>query len=179
MVGHGGSSAGSYLADPTSPIPSHSALIVVTSTLRVNFTNQWNKPFTYLCNSPNIGCLFSVLSRCKLGRLRLESGGRGPEAAPLHWSWWLVDPAMKEKGLKIKRSGFQLLLLIMFRSVRQTSHSIDGYVLGKKKCVRVAQAACILAWCVRCILQEEMRLLKQCVSCKREYWIQVGWIWYS
>ena len=36
MVGHGGSSAGSYLADPTSPIPSHCALIVTTSTLRVN-----------------------------------------------------------------------------------------------------------------------------------------------
>ena len=36
MVGHGGSSASSYLADPTSPIPSHCALIVVTSTLRVN-----------------------------------------------------------------------------------------------------------------------------------------------
>ena len=36
MVGHGGSSAGSYLADPTSPIPSHRASIVVTSTLRVN-----------------------------------------------------------------------------------------------------------------------------------------------
>ena len=36
MVGHGGSSAGSYLADPTSPIPSHSASIVATSTLRVN-----------------------------------------------------------------------------------------------------------------------------------------------
>ena len=36
MVGHGGSSAGWYLADPTSPIPSHCALIVVTSTLRVN-----------------------------------------------------------------------------------------------------------------------------------------------
>ena len=33
MVGHGGSSAGSYLADPTSPIPSHCASIVVTSTL--------------------------------------------------------------------------------------------------------------------------------------------------
>ena len=30
--GHGGSSAGSYLADPTSPIPSHFASIVVTST---------------------------------------------------------------------------------------------------------------------------------------------------
>ena len=31
MVGHGGSSAGSYLANPTSPIPSHCASIVVTS----------------------------------------------------------------------------------------------------------------------------------------------------
>ena len=36
MVGHGGSSAGSYLADPTSPIPSHCASVVVTSTLRAN-----------------------------------------------------------------------------------------------------------------------------------------------
>ena len=36
MVGHGGSSAGSYLADPTSPIPSHCASIVETSTVRVN-----------------------------------------------------------------------------------------------------------------------------------------------
>ena len=35
MVGHGGSSAISYLADLTSPIPSHCASIDVTSTLRV------------------------------------------------------------------------------------------------------------------------------------------------
>ena len=35
MVGHGGSSARSHLADPTSPIPSHCASIVVTSTLRI------------------------------------------------------------------------------------------------------------------------------------------------
>ena len=41
MVGHGGSSAGSYLADPTSPIPSHCSSIVVTSTLRVN--TRWYK----------------------------------------------------------------------------------------------------------------------------------------
>ena len=40
MVGHRGSSAGSYLADPTSPIPSHCASIVVTSTLRVNFKHD-------------------------------------------------------------------------------------------------------------------------------------------
>ena len=37
MVGHWGSSAGSYLADPTSPIPSHCASIVVSSTLRVKW----------------------------------------------------------------------------------------------------------------------------------------------
>ena len=36
MVGHWGSSAGSYLADPISPIPSHCASIVATSTVRVN-----------------------------------------------------------------------------------------------------------------------------------------------
>ena len=35
MVEHGGSSAGSYLTDPTSPIPSHCASIVATSTVSV------------------------------------------------------------------------------------------------------------------------------------------------
>ena len=35
MVGHGRSNASSYLANPTSPMPSHCASIVVTSTLRV------------------------------------------------------------------------------------------------------------------------------------------------
>ena len=34
--GMGGSSAGSYLANPTSPIPSHCASIVAASTVRVN-----------------------------------------------------------------------------------------------------------------------------------------------
>ena len=43
MVGHGGSSAGSYLADPTSPIPSHCASIVATSTVRVK--SQARSPF--------------------------------------------------------------------------------------------------------------------------------------
>ena len=42
MVGHGGSSAGSYLADPTSSIPSHCASIVATSTVRVN-SEQYQK----------------------------------------------------------------------------------------------------------------------------------------
>ena len=40
MVGHGGSSAGSYLADPTSPIPSHCASIVATSTVRVKLNHS-------------------------------------------------------------------------------------------------------------------------------------------
>ena len=56
----GGSSAGSYLADPTSPIPSHCASIVVTSTVRVNtqsllHTHNWYSiyrafSYIYTCN---------------------------------------------------------------------------------------------------------------------------------
>ena len=40
--GMGGSSAGSYLADPTSPIPSHCASIVATSTVRVKTLMVWH-----------------------------------------------------------------------------------------------------------------------------------------
>ena len=46
MVGHGGSSAGSYLADPASPIPSHCASIVATSTVRVKLLTS--KPLLIL-----------------------------------------------------------------------------------------------------------------------------------
>ena len=56
MVGHGGSSAGSYLADPTSPIPSHCASIVATSTLRVN-----TEPTAYLPWYRNM-LLYSLIS---------------------------------------------------------------------------------------------------------------------
>ena len=56
MVGHGGSSAGSYLADPTSPIPSHCASIVVTSTLRVNL---WNLSSTRV-NNVTIICVIQL-----------------------------------------------------------------------------------------------------------------------
>ena len=52
MVGHGGSSAGSYLADPTSPIPSHCASIVVTSTLRVNTGGDGQKLEKTLAKHP-------------------------------------------------------------------------------------------------------------------------------
>ena len=53
MVGHGGSSASSYLADPTSPIPSHCASIVVTSTVRVNLGQQRTTPhISCKCDGP-------------------------------------------------------------------------------------------------------------------------------
>ena len=52
MVGHGGSSAGSYLADPTSPIPSHCASIVVASTLRVNIIRRCGKGRCVRVNKP-------------------------------------------------------------------------------------------------------------------------------
>ena len=36
MLGHGGSSAGSYLADLTSPIPSHCAVIILFQSVAVH-----------------------------------------------------------------------------------------------------------------------------------------------
>ena len=70
MVGHGGSSAGSYLADPTSPIPSHCASIVATSTVRGNFVQdvclyvESRAIFVLLAHTDGLLCFgkFSVLS---------------------------------------------------------------------------------------------------------------------
>ena len=39
MLGHGGSSAGVYLADPTSPIPLHCAVIILFQSVTVH---QWS-----------------------------------------------------------------------------------------------------------------------------------------
>ena len=76
MVGHGGSSAGSYLADPTSPIPSHCASIVMTSTIRVKIQNTltitlslkwWNTLWYFLlwrcAFQPIVGCSFQETNR--------------------------------------------------------------------------------------------------------------------
>ena len=61
MVGHGGSSVGSYLADPTSPIPSHCASIVMTSTVRAKLK---------LCkqnrSNPHSLCHFTLIHSCML-----------------------------------------------------------------------------------------------------------------
>ena len=53
MVRHGGSSAGLYLVDPTSPISSHCASIVVTSTFRVNIQQRnisFKMPYHSVCH---------------------------------------------------------------------------------------------------------------------------------
>ena len=70
MVGHGGISASSYLANPTSPIPSHCASVVATSTLRFNITQT--QPFSLHvfndrhtnqenCQIPIDACLYSFI----------------------------------------------------------------------------------------------------------------------
>ena len=61
MVGHEGSSAGSYLADPTSPIPSHCASIVATSTVRVKCHNHFSSS-TYSSYIPCNPSCFVVIS---------------------------------------------------------------------------------------------------------------------
>ena len=80
MVGHGGSSAGSYLADPTSPIPSHCASIVTTCTLRVNNGCVAENQLTYSITGGNIGNAFEVapeVGAIKVrGKLDYENGQR-------------------------------------------------------------------------------------------------------
>ena len=83
MVGHGGSNAGSYLADPTSPIPSHCALIVATSTLRVNI----------FCLTPSLAeaqpCHDDDDSHKSASQHRwCDLGGH---QQPHHWNSWTID----------------------------------------------------------------------------------------
>ena len=61
MVGHEGSCAGSYLTDPTSPIPSHCASIVVTSTVRANKL-PWGHPLCYI-DEQAVSGYFSAIQR--------------------------------------------------------------------------------------------------------------------
>ena len=56
MLGHGGSSAGSYLANPTSPIPSHCAVIILFQSVTVHQlsrlalrVNYYAYPFGHTC----------------------------------------------------------------------------------------------------------------------------------
>ena len=48
MVGHGGSSAGSYLADPTSPIPSQCAVIILFKSVPVHQLSDEHYLFKFL-----------------------------------------------------------------------------------------------------------------------------------
>ena len=73
MVRHGGSSAGSYLTDPTSPIPSHCASIVVTSTVRVNNYKEQtfsNKAMSHVnvvqLSARKINCLQQLLVHLRI-----------------------------------------------------------------------------------------------------------------
>ena len=69
MVGHGGSSASSYLTNPTFPIPSHCASIVVTSIVRFIYLAIRDIPHMQMqelehsrnvrCRNPYLSALFS------------------------------------------------------------------------------------------------------------------------
>ena len=65
MIGHGGSSASSYLADPTSPIPSHCASIDATNTVRVNISYIMHKVSQKL-----LRFMYKCISKPGLGQIR-------------------------------------------------------------------------------------------------------------
>ena len=60
MVGHGGCSADSYLADPTSPIPSHYAVITLFKTVPVHRYINCRSWILYL-SLPGITCSINML----------------------------------------------------------------------------------------------------------------------
>ena len=60
MIGHGGSSAGLYLANTTSPIPSHCASIVATSTVRVNVETTINKTINLMSYLACVHNIFDI-----------------------------------------------------------------------------------------------------------------------
>ena len=126
MVGHGGSSAGSYLADPTSPLPSHCALIVTTSTVRVNtgrgcppppffekcnVTPQLKEYCTYsisLCTLPIWAVAYPGFCRCICTFVLCVCG----------WGRWggggvqILPPTPKKKGQESVHNAFCVYFLI-------------------------------------------------------------------
>ena len=127
MVGHGGSSAGSYLADPTSPIPSHCASIVATSTLRVKW---YGLEMKCMC-----GCsTTSVFTWSN----HLQSPG--------HWAlyvWWYATPEVSDE------CGVECLywkswpLLTQLRAYAEIDSSINSKFKEEYKIPSATRFQCI------------------------------------
>ena len=101
MVGHGGSSASSYLADPTSPIPSHCASIIATGTLIANmysrsFQNVFLIDIHWISHYPRKHLIFStdryIISRMSRTRPVLLPSGDNRTITGTHtdlqWRTW-------------------------------------------------------------------------------------------
>ena len=74
MVRYGGSSAGSSLADPTSPIISHCASVVTTSTLRVNFRDLYEYELESVRGLRIVNC--HIVQRISSLKLNLQQRSR-------------------------------------------------------------------------------------------------------
>ena len=149
MVGHGGSSAGSYLADPTSPIPSHCASIVATSTV-----TPWHpSPLSYtpmdrnkLLHVPEIPYTYSITNLLSRQYLQLVYSDYDCSWSPLayseyynNFSWWLVRQCLFERTMMSVRLGEQhvwkmlpLLVLshqIELQNVQDTVTGLTDFLL--------------------------------------------------
>ena len=139
MVGHEGSSAGSYLADPTSPIPSHCASIVVTSTVRVN-CEQWQ--------NTRMSCL-----RSHYVPLFLQTN-RWWHSASNHGTV-SITPAIN--GASLRRMG-TVPVVHVTRIIQDSSHVNCMVMMStNKEFTPVAASECIQNWVLglaeRCILK--------------------------
>ena len=93
MLGHGGSSAGSYLADPTSPIPSHCAVIILFQSVPVHQLSRL--VLQELMQQNYAGCL----QHYSFAMSTLTF----PEITCRHTGHWGQSPSLSEQSLHVAK----------------------------------------------------------------------------
>ena len=121
MVRHGGSSAGSYLDDPTSPIPSHCASIVATSTLRVNRPVVTKKHLEHVIKQYTQLILCAIISVLPVVSKRLLYFGH--EVPVYIIKYHTVDhDAVCERLMNVIRDVVQVTLHTRAHSIGEVGH---------------------------------------------------------
>ena len=131
MVGHEGSSAGSYLADPTSPIPSHCASIVATSTLRVIY--YFVTPceiYTTIKRKPCDIIFVQQKSRQKLRKFQPEEAPHDTKLFLYHISNFLTTLHNCLRDVEYSRC---YLILSILDTVQYSTISLGRVAVGRRR----------------------------------------------
>ena len=150
MLGHGGSSAGSYLADPTSPIPSHCAVIILFQSVTVHQLSwlalQELNEFVSLITL-NLGVV-SIQNQCESSLTRTIAPQNLQVAPPAHWKHWILLILHNLSSLKMWPMHVCLLT-----STVCAFHVVSVATLTLRTCIRMVYtrvwAAAVALWQAR------------------------------